>query len=818
MGQDTSAVRQSIATLNATIGEQVRKMNEMVRAGQMGTKEFTQLNAAIRKNEGALRTLNRQLGDTGKKFGGLDMGQIGGALTGGIIGGGAATLAIEGANAIRQAFTQSIQDASDLNETVTKTGVIFGDASAEIMAYAETAANSIGQSKQQAMDAATTFGVFGKAAGLAGSDLAKFSTDFVTLASDMASFSNTTPEQAITAIGAALRGESEPIRQYGVLLNDATLKQEAMELGIYDGNGALSMQQKILAAQAAIYKQTGDAQGDFNRTSDGLANQQRILAANTKDLSAAMGQVFTPIAAGATTAMLGLVNAARALPAFINENAVAIGSIGAALIIYNSQMIAARTASLAMMAAQRAQALVTSAVTAAQYALNVAMSANPVGAIITGISLLVAGLGIAYNSSQKFRAAVAGIGAVAVEMFNIVKETLGGFVEGFKLLISGDFIAGIKTIGSSLIRLNPIGIAVTEGKRLAGAFGKGYSEKIKSEETKAAAKEGGKAIAKATAKGIEESQPEIKTAAAGAAKAAIQEIKTAADVFGSTMEQISEQEGYYALIGDDLGRLQSEHQALQSAMKAAWEAGGYGAANYVLALKAQDDELKKLLASAEEMKKTPPAAPMIATGGQRRLGAAGGIVLPQENRTKQIDEESAAFQRQKMIAEELNNVYNQMGQSFGSMMESLASGSATAQEAFRAFAISALNAAQQFIQAQIAAAAAAQIKENSKFGLPGIALAGVAVAGLFGLLRGALSRSKSVKLAQGGIISGRTMAEVGEYPGAAFNPEVVAPLDKLQAMLDIGGSTHVTGTFRVQGSDLVLALDNAQRKMNQFRV
>ncbi len=41
---------------------------------------------------------------------------------------------------------------------------------------------------------------------------------------------------------------------------------------------------------------------------------------------------------------------------------------------------------------------------------------------------------------------------------------------------------------------------------------------------------------------------------------------------------------------------------------------------------------------------------------------------------------------------------------------------------------------------------------------------------------------------------------------------------KLQAMLDIGGSTHVTGTFRVQGADLVLALDNAQRKMNQFRV
>jgi hypothetical protein len=81
-----------------------------------------------------------------------------------------------------------------------------------------------------------------------------------------------------------------------VLLDDATLKAEALELGIYDGNGALTQQQKILAAESAIYKQTADAQGDFARTSGGLANQQRILRARLSNVTAQMGVQLLPIA------------------------------------------------------------------------------------------------------------------------------------------------------------------------------------------------------------------------------------------------------------------------------------------------------------------------------------------------------------------------------------------------------------------------------------------------------------------------------------------------------------------------------------------
>jgi len=197
------------------------------------------------------------------------------------------------------AFTKgvvpAVNAASDLEESMSKNNVIFGDAASAVSSFADEAARALGQSKTQALAAASTFGTFGKAAGLAGQELATFSTDFVTLASDLASFNNTTPEDAINAIGAALRGESEPLRRYGVLLNDATLKAAALELGIYDGTGALTAQQKVLAAQKVIYEQTTDAQGDFARTSDGLANQQRILAAQVEDLQAKFGELLLPV-------------------------------------------------------------------------------------------------------------------------------------------------------------------------------------------------------------------------------------------------------------------------------------------------------------------------------------------------------------------------------------------------------------------------------------------------------------------------------------------------------------------------------------------
>lgn len=194
-------------------------------------------------------------------------------------------------------LNDSISAASDLNETVSMTGQIMGDeALPGLEKWAEGAAEAFGQSKQLALDGAATFAVFGKSAGLAGEDLVNFSTDLVELSADMASMKNTSPEEAIQAIGSALRGESEPIRKYGVLLDDATLRQRAMTLGIIETvSDALTPQQKVMAAQAEIFAQTADAQGDYQRTNEGLAGQQKELTALFANFQADLGQKLLPV-------------------------------------------------------------------------------------------------------------------------------------------------------------------------------------------------------------------------------------------------------------------------------------------------------------------------------------------------------------------------------------------------------------------------------------------------------------------------------------------------------------------------------------------
>jgi hypothetical protein len=216
--------------------------------------------------------------------------------------------------AFTSVIAPAIKAASDFEESAAKVDVIFGKASKSVKDFANDAAVSLGQSKQDVLNAAGVFGTFGKAAGLAGEDLGLFTTDFVTLATDLASFNNSTPEEAVIAIGAALRGESEPLRRYGILLDDATLKAEATTLGIYKGNKALTSQQKILAAQSAIYKQSGDAQGDFARTSDGLANSQRTLSALFKNFQIQLGQQLLPTMANFANDLIAINQEFKKMP------------------------------------------------------------------------------------------------------------------------------------------------------------------------------------------------------------------------------------------------------------------------------------------------------------------------------------------------------------------------------------------------------------------------------------------------------------------------------------------------------------------------
>lgn len=263
---------------------QVESMEKRIKAmGDNSAESASQVN----RLESELRQLDRA--NDSVNGGGISFGKLTAAISG-------AYAAIMGFQEAFMFIGDSIKKSSDLAETMNKVNVVFGTAAGAVSAFADTAVQELGMTRQQALDAASTFAVFGKSAGLAGGELVGFSRNLVQLATDFASFYNTSPEEAIQAIGAALRGESEPIRKYGILLDDATLKAEAMKLGLYDGKGAIDSQAKALAAYNAILGQSGIAQGDFSETSGSLSNQLKITTASFAELKTEIGNELQPAA------------------------------------------------------------------------------------------------------------------------------------------------------------------------------------------------------------------------------------------------------------------------------------------------------------------------------------------------------------------------------------------------------------------------------------------------------------------------------------------------------------------------------------------
>lgn len=192
-------------------------------------------------------------------------------------------------------INKSIKDASNLQEAQSKVTAVFGDQAKEIFKWSKTTASSLGVSSRAALEAAGTYGNLFQAFGIGKVESAKMSMRLVELAADMASFNNVPIEDALTALRSGLSGETEPLKRFGVALNDIRLKQEAANLQIYNGVGPLSVAAKTQAAYALILRDTALQQGDVARTAGGLANQKKFLAAQVEDLSGSFGAVFMPI-------------------------------------------------------------------------------------------------------------------------------------------------------------------------------------------------------------------------------------------------------------------------------------------------------------------------------------------------------------------------------------------------------------------------------------------------------------------------------------------------------------------------------------------
>lgn len=331
---------------------------------------------------------------------GLAGAATGRSALGGLLGGG---LAIGGGFLIFDRLRAGFDEAVNFNEALNKTRVIFGDVSSDIEKFAEGSVEALFSTGSAALAAAANFGVFGKSAGLTGKPLADFAKRMTVLATDLASFSNTNVEDAVTAIGAALRGESEPIRKYGVLLNEAVLQQRALDLGIIDTLRTLKPSERVLAAYNEILAQTTDAQGDAARTADDFANSSRRAAAASVETAAAIASAFVPVATFFTNFSFKIL---PRITDFIE------GNVGPGLEILRDGLIGVGGAIAALVAAR-------GAIEVLQFlAIALRAVATPMGLFVAAVAGLGAAINIFRQRSPEFAAGVRQITSVLQDVLS----------------------------------------------------------------------------------------------------------------------------------------------------------------------------------------------------------------------------------------------------------------------------------------------------------------------------------------------------------------------------------------------------------------
>ena len=203
----------------------------------------------------------------------------------------------------------SVKAASDLEESMNAVNVIFGDGAKVIHKFGEDSAKAVGLSTAKFNELSSVTGALLKDVGLPMSEVAGLTNDLAVRAADMASVMNTSVEDALSAVGQALRGETEAIRRYAGDVTEATLQTFALSQGIQKQVSEMTEQEKRLLRVGLIMEQTNTMAGDFANTSESLANRMRIAKAEFANTSAEIGTALLPIVTDLMEKIQGVIQA-----------------------------------------------------------------------------------------------------------------------------------------------------------------------------------------------------------------------------------------------------------------------------------------------------------------------------------------------------------------------------------------------------------------------------------------------------------------------------------------------------------------------------
>lgn len=215
---------------------------------------------------------------------------------------------------------ECIELGSDLAEVKNVVDVTFTTMSDKVNEFAKSAMTTAGMSETMAKRYIGTFGAMAKSFGYSEKEAYDMSTALTQLTGDVASFRNLSQDEAYTKMKSVFTGETESLKELGVVMTQSALDQYALANGYGKTTAAMTEQEKVGLRMAFVQQQLTAASGDFIRTSDSWANQTRVMQLQIESLKATIGQglinIFTPVLQVINILLGKLATLANAFKAF----------------------------------------------------------------------------------------------------------------------------------------------------------------------------------------------------------------------------------------------------------------------------------------------------------------------------------------------------------------------------------------------------------------------------------------------------------------------------------------------------------------------